>query len=814
MIRYVKRQMDKWWALALEGNKSNIEIPEEIDIFKKIQDEDASEWIKLFVEFHFKITTNAKLKKLLVTHGRNWKIAMFRFLNQRLVQEEDFQIVDECAIRHNTNTKIKLFKAGFLTQAVLTMAEIDADMFIQYSNKRDKRLYHLSIGQWAKMTKLLRVTLRAVCTPTKDEKLFVIHVDPSGIKFSTERLCNTASALLNGGAVRDLISDAAVKRQILESSSRTAKHDIQVRAAALRTYKECFDSISKLMDFSKIEMKHILKERKKHRVQGRRRERKALKDSFLSPGSAENQCLNACVSALSSTKEFKGQYEAIKDSLIFSIGMLEAANNKTMAGLHKIAARTLGGHNGETAGMGNIRLLMPEQVAEISKQLVIANRTKTKIYRAYMSGVKLFGVGFSRKHGWFIAMEHIEKNLNELLSVWPPPLLHIRMQIAADIASALQYLHSARVHHGNINPFTILVTNSLQIKITDFTLSTDIDDDEKNSTYAGTLHTHSAGTTSASTSSTMGNSYFKAPEVHVKIPYQNFVLNSKNIMKLDVFSFGAVLAELLSGAGAHLNTVLPGDLPALYYQSLKQAGVIAPPRTTGQDTKSDSLPSPNDVKKAKHGLTTVVLSNDRQFEIAFDLEPFQLPNVVVPIVEKMISLKAENRPDMKLVREEIVRLKTRVKDTEEKVNMHYLKVVKLLESENWSEEVKLHHQVSRDNPHVVDMFGCGFSHKMGWFLCMEYVQYTLSDLIFAAAPPPDSTLLQMAIDMVDGFAMLHAKGISHRDVKVALPNRNLREKAEKLSAKRGGGGEQRNTRKRGGGNGKREGIGGEARDIE
>uniref|UniRef100_A0A7S0H0U2 Protein kinase domain-containing protein n=1 Tax=Amorphochlora amoebiformis TaxID=1561963 RepID=A0A7S0H0U2_9EUKA len=878
--KYVKRQMDKWWALALEGNKSNIEIPEEIDIFKKIQDEDASEWIKLFVEFHFKITTNAKLKKLLVTHGRNWKIAMFRFLNQRLVQEEDFQIVDECAIRHNTNTKIKLFKAGFLTQAVLTMAEIDADMFIQYSNKRDKRLYdslrlikeatkhgssdqertikglllyailnkisnyickssaveiasHLSIGQWAKMTKLLRVTLRAVCTPTKDEKLFVIHVDPSGIKFSTERLCNTASALLNGGAVRDLISDAAVKRQILESSSRTAKHDIQVRAAALRTYKECFDSISKLMDFSKIEMKHILKERKKHRVQGRRRERKALKDSFLSPGSAENQCLNACVDALSTTKEFKGRIEAIENSLIFSIGTLEAANNKAMAGLHKIAARTLGGHGGETAGMGDIRLLMPQQVAEISKQLVIANRTKTNIYRAYMSGVKiavrvldvgsirgpikqailrhqklshtpfvvqLFGVGFSRKHGWFIAMEYIEKTLNDILNAWPPLLLDIRMQIAADIASALQYLHTARVHHGNINPFTILVTNSLQIKITDFTLSTDLDDDEKNNTYVGTFQTISAGTTSVSTGSTMGNSYFKAPEVHVQIPAQNFVLSPQSIMKLDVFSFGAVLTELLSGAGARLSSVLPSDLPALYYQFLKQAGAISSPTTTGEIKATDELsPSPEEIKKAKLVATSVVLSKDKQFEIAFDLEPFQLPNVVVPIVEKMISLKAENRPDMKLVRERIVRLKNRVKaGTEEKLNMQYLKaehiqeiekhlifnnrlkntknvykislfgldvVVKLLGSENWSEEVKLHHQVSRDNPHVVDMFGCGFSHKMGWFLCMEYVQYTLSDLIFAAAPPPDSTLLQMAIDMVDGFAMLHAKGISHRDVK-------------------------------------------------
>ncbi|KAH3756735.1 serine/threonine kinase [Pelomyxa schiedti] len=119
----------------------------------------------------------------------------------------------------------------------------------------------------------------------------------------------------------------------------------------------------------------------------------------------------------------------------------------------------------------------------------------------------------------YIVFELIQRGgLDSFLQQSTAPLpLSLQLRFALNVARGMHYLHSAEVCHRDLKDSNILVTDALQLKITDF----------------GTAHpTHVEGFTE-----TTGTPQFSAPEIFSSQPYS---------LPADCYAFGMILWEIVT----------------------------------------------------------------------------------------------------------------------------------------------------------------------------------------------------------------------------------------------------------------------------
>jgi len=154
--------------------------------------------------------------------------------------------------------------------------------------------------------------------------------------------------------------------------------------------------------------------------------------------------------------------------------------------------------------------------------------------------------GFSetgRADGFFLVFERLQETLSRRITTWRErskdskkgslmksraslrmQLFTERVQVAVDIASAVEYLHSKRVIYRDLKPANIGFNTDGVVKLFDFGLAVELPEgSEPNSTF------NLAGNT--------GTSRYMAVEVIRKHPYN---------CKVDVFSFSILLWELMA----------------------------------------------------------------------------------------------------------------------------------------------------------------------------------------------------------------------------------------------------------------------------
>jgi len=140
---------------------------------------------------------------------------------------------------------------------------------------------------------------------------------------------------------------------------------------------------------------------------------------------------------------------------------------------------------------------------------------------------------------WFIAMEFIEgEQLNQYVARQRPDLQKL-LDIAIQIADALEAAHSQGIIHRDIKPANILITPRGQVKVLDFGLAKLMADRRAagQPTYAGAnMPTSADHLTSPGTA--VGTIAFMSPE-----QARGKELDARS----DLFSFGAVLYEMASG---------------------------------------------------------------------------------------------------------------------------------------------------------------------------------------------------------------------------------------------------------------------------
>ncbi len=166
---------------------------------------------------------------------------------------------------------------------------------------------------------------------------------------------------------------------------------------------------------------------------------------------------------------------------------------------------------------------------------------------------KIYEVGEAEEKS-FIAMEYIQgETLSQKLTEGPLPLKNA-LQMAIEIAEALNAAHKNDIVHRDLKPSNIMLTSDGHVKVTDFGLAkrvTPPDDQKEEITTALTRE-----------GSTLGTIPYMSPEQ---------VRGQEVDTRSDIFSFGVVLYEMLAGVnpfskGGHMDTakaVLSDTAPPL-----------------------------------------------------------------------------------------------------------------------------------------------------------------------------------------------------------------------------------------------------------
>ncbi|KEH18707.1 uncharacterized protein [Medicago truncatula] len=168
----------------------------------------------------------------------------------------------------------------------------------------------------------------------------------------------------------------------------------------------------------------------------------------------------------------------------------------------------------------------------------------------------LCGFTDEEKKECFLLMELMSKTLsNHIKEVYGPRkrlpfLLHVAVDIMLQIARGMEYIHSKKVYHGELNPSNILVKprstspeGYLHCKVSGFGLPSVKDLNQKgNANQNGTL-----------------SFIWYSPEVLEEQEHSGGVSISKYTEKSDVYSFGMVCFELLTGKVPFEDSHLQGE---------------------------------------------------------------------------------------------------------------------------------------------------------------------------------------------------------------------------------------------------------------
>jgi serine/threonine protein kinase len=205
-----------------------------------------------------------------------------------------------------------------------------------------------------------------------------------------------------------------------------------------------------------------------------------------------------------------------------------------------------------------IKVLPPEKVADPSRKARFVQEAKAASALNHPNIVTIHDI--SNDNGVdFIAMEYIEGRTLDQIIPRKGMRLNEALKIAIQIADALSRAHAAGIIHRDLKPANILVDSHGQVKVLDFGLAklTEVATDDR----TVTMKTEEGAI--------LGTAAYMSPEQAEGRPVD---------ARSDIFSFGAVLYEMVAGHRAFQGDSKMSTLTALLHQE---------PAPLGDDTPSD-----------------------------------------------------------------------------------------------------------------------------------------------------------------------------------------------------------------------------------
>ena len=195
-----------------------------------------------------------------------------------------------------------------------------------------------------------------------------------------------------------------------------------------------------------------------------------------------------------------------------------------------------------------LKILTPEGTADVESKacFLLEARTASNITHENIISVYDFGEDRGRP---FIVMELLEgESLREALRDGSAGDFKRRMRIALQVARAVGFIHTKKIIHRDIKPENIHVDPAGKVKLMDF----------------GIAKAEGASFTRAGF--TLGTPYYMAPEQ---------VLGQPLTPQADVYSFGVLLFELLTGTRAVSGDVVENIFNQILYEPVNLAPIQA-----------------------------------------------------------------------------------------------------------------------------------------------------------------------------------------------------------------------------------------------
>src|SRR5262245_33835915 len=213
-----------------------------------------------------------------------------------------------------------------------------------------------------------------------------------------------------------------------------------------------------------------------------------------------------------------------------------------------------------------LKLLRPDKIADSERRRRFIQEARSASALNHPSIVTIYEIGEANGAD-FIAMEFVSGRPLDQLIPRKGMRLNDALKYSMQIAGALAKAHAAGIVHRDLKPSNIMVTDDGRVKILDFGLAKLTEPTTNASESVETLTARAEDSRHTAEGIVVGTAAYMSPEQAEGKPVD---------ARSDIFSFGSVLYEMVTGHRAFAGATSMATLGSVIHQDPKPVGELTP----------------------------------------------------------------------------------------------------------------------------------------------------------------------------------------------------------------------------------------------